>query len=65
MREGADSDRTLVARKLALYDRQWEREALEEAIENAQAEWDRDLRPLLPQFVPHEVVLRDVETLRK
>jgi hypothetical protein len=51
----------LVEHKLALYGRGWKREALEEAVENLRAEWERDLRPLLPQFVPCEVVQGDVE----
>ena len=55
LRQGVEPDLTLVERKLALYDREWERETLEEAIENLRAEWERDLRPLLPQFVPYEV----------
>jgi hypothetical protein len=54
---------TLTERKLALYDREWEREALEEAIEDLRAEWERDLRALLPQFAPCEVARERVESL--
>ena len=61
--QGVEPDLTLVERKLALYDREWEREALEEAIEHLRAEWERDLRPLLPQFVPYEVARERVEGL--
>ncbi|MGD2104922.1 MAG: nucleotidyl transferase AbiEii/AbiGii toxin family protein [Anaerolineae bacterium] len=60
-RQGVEPDPTLVEHKLALYGRGWKREALEEAVENLRAEWERDLRPLLPQFVPCEVVQGDVE----
>jgi hypothetical protein len=61
LRQGLEPDLTLVERKLALCDREWEREALEEAIEDLRAEWGRDLRPLLPQFVPYEVAREGVE----
>jgi predicted nucleotidyltransferase component of viral defense system len=63
IRQGVEPDLTLVEQKLALYDRKWEREALEEAIENLRVEWERDLRPLLPQFVPYEVARERVEAL--
>jgi predicted nucleotidyltransferase component of viral defense system len=63
LRQGVEPDLTLVDRKLALYDREWEREALEEAIENLRTEWERDLRPLLPQFVAYEVARERVEAL--
>ena len=60
-----EPDLTLVERKVAHCNREWKREAVEEAIENAQAEWNRDLRPLLPQFVPYAVARERVETLLK
>ena len=61
--QGVELDLALVDRKLAMYDREWERQALEEAIEGLGAEWERDLRPLLPQFVPYEVARERVEVL--
>jgi hypothetical protein len=39
-------------------------EALEEALPHVQADWERDLRPLLPQFVTFEDVRRGVESLK-
>jgi len=63
LRQGVELDPALVERKLALYDREWEREALEVAIESLHAEWERDLRPLLPQFLPYEVARERVEAL--
>jgi predicted nucleotidyltransferase component of viral defense system len=63
LRQGVEPDLALVERKLALYDRTWESEALEEAMENVQAGWERDLRHLLPQFVPYEIVRERVEAL--
>ena len=56
-------DLALIERKLALYDLDWEREALAEAIAGLRGEWERDLRPLLPQFVPYEVARKPVEAL--
>jgi predicted nucleotidyltransferase component of viral defense system len=63
LRQGVEPDLTLVEQKLALYDRGWKREALEEAMENVRTDWERDLRPLLPQFVPYEVARERVEAL--
>ncbi len=63
LRQGVEPDLTLVERKLALYDRTWTREALEEAMENVRAGWERDLRHLLPQFVPYELARERVEAL--
>jgi hypothetical protein len=53
----------LVDRKLALYNRDWKREAIEEALEGIRPEWKQDLRPLLPQFVPYEVARERVDAL--
>ena len=63
LRQGVEPDLSLVERKLALYDRTWNREALEEAMENVRAGWERDLRHLLPQFVPYELARERVEAL--
>jgi len=41
-------DRTLLERKLALYEMAFSAEALEEALTRVRADWERDLRPLLP-----------------
>jgi len=63
LRQGVEPDLALVERKLALYDRVWKREALEEAIERIRAGWERDLCPLLPQFVPYEIARERIEAL--
>jgi predicted nucleotidyltransferase component of viral defense system len=63
LRQGVEPDLALVERKLALYDKEWKREALEEAIERIRAGWERDLGPLLPQFVPYEVARERIEAL--
>ena len=41
----------------------WERGVLEEALERVRADWERDLRPLLPQFVAYEDARRGVMAL--
>lgn len=58
-------DRSLVERKLALYEMPFSVEALEVALARVRADWERDLRPLLPQFVAYEDVVRGVEPLRQ
>ena len=63
LRQGVEPDLSLVERKLALYDRTWTREALEKALENVRGGWERDLRHLLPQFVPYELARERVEAL--
>jgi predicted nucleotidyltransferase component of viral defense system len=61
--QGVQPDRALIERKLALYGMAWEPAILQEALQRARADWERDLRPLLPQFVPYETVRAGIETL--
>jgi len=63
LRQGVEPDPALIERKLVFYDRVWEREALDEALERVRAGWERDLRHLLPQFAPYEVARECVEAL--
>ncbi|MEJ5241753.1 MAG: nucleotidyl transferase AbiEii/AbiGii toxin family protein [Anaerolineales bacterium] len=60
LRRGVQAERSLIERKLSLYGLTWAHAALEEALEHAGADWERDLRPLLPQFVTFEMVRREV-----
>ena len=62
--QGVSPDRALIERKLALYEMVFSVEALEEALTRVQTDWERDLRPLLPQFVEYEDVRRVVESLK-
>jgi predicted nucleotidyltransferase component of viral defense system len=62
-RQGVEADLALVERKLAFYDRAWEREALNGAMERVRADWERDLQSLLPQFVSYEVAREGIEAL--
>lgn len=53
-RRGVYADCALIQRKLAMYDIVWEPHTLESALERIRADWERDLRPLLPQFLAYE-----------
>lgn len=63
LHQGVQPDTALIEGKLALYEMRWEPGTLEGAVERVQADWEQDLRPLLPQFVPHEVVRQDITAL--
>lgn len=62
--QGVTLEPTLVQHKLALYDLLLTAATLEAALARAAADWERDLRPLLPQYVEPEIALRAAETLR-
>ena len=55
LRQGVRPDTALIERKLALYEMTWDPGGLQEALERIRVGWERDLRPLLPQFVPYDV----------
>ena len=63
--QGVPPDPALIERKLALYEMTLSAEALDEVLARARAGWERDLRPLLPQFVAYEDVVRGVESLKR
>lgn len=44
-RQEVEPDLTVVDRELALYDQEWKRDAIEEALEGVRPEWKQDLRP--------------------
>ena len=54
LRQEVEPDVSLIERKLALYEMEWNRDELLEALDRVHADWERDLRHLLPQFVPFE-----------
>ncbi len=68
LRQGVPLDLDLVARKLRLYDLAWEPALMEQALARVARDWERDLRPLLPQFVSYEEVragvMEQMETRR-
>jgi predicted nucleotidyltransferase component of viral defense system len=63
LHQGVEPDAVLIQRKLALYEMRWDPGALEEAVERVRADWERDLRPLLPQFVPYELAREGIAAL--
>jgi predicted nucleotidyltransferase component of viral defense system len=63
LHQGVEPDTALIQRKLALYEMRWDPEALKEAVEQVGADWERDLRPLLPQFVPYEFAREGIAAL--
>jgi predicted nucleotidyltransferase component of viral defense system len=63
LHQGARPDVALVERKLLLYGMTWHPDALEEALEQVRANWERDLRPLLPQFVPYDIARQGIAAL--
>ena len=65
LRQGVRPDRALIERKLALYEMALGLEALEDALARVRTDWERDLRPLLPQFVAYEDAMRGMEPLKR
>lgn len=63
LHQGVEPDTALIQRKLALYEMRWDPGALKEAVERVRADWERDLRPLLPQFVPYELAREGIAAL--
>ena len=57
LNQGISPDRALIERKLELYQMAFSPHALDTAIAHVQTDWERDLRPLLPQFVAYEDVV--------
>ena len=60
LNQGVAPDRALITRKLELYETAFSPQAVEEAVARVRADWERDLRPLLAQFVTYEDVVTDV-----
>lgn len=60
LNQNVQVDEALIEQKLALYDMKWDRKELGGALERVEADWERDLRPLLPQFVPYEIAQEGV-----
>jgi predicted nucleotidyltransferase component of viral defense system len=55
LEQGITVDDALIERKLAMYELRWDRDALVMALDRVRTDWERDLRHLLPQFVPYEI----------
>ena len=65
LRQGIEPDPALIERKLALYQLSWRPDLILERLDAVRVDWERDLRPLLPQYVSFEDALRGVESLLK
>jgi predicted nucleotidyltransferase component of viral defense system len=63
--QGVPLDLDLIERKLALYEMTLSTETLDRALARVEADWERDLLPLLPQYVAYEDAVRGVESLRR
>ncbi len=63
--QGVALERSLVERKLALYDLILTPAIVDAALAQAAAGWERDLRPLLSQYVEAEVALRAGDILKQ
>jgi predicted nucleotidyltransferase component of viral defense system len=63
LNQGISPNRALIERKLELYQMTFSAQSLEAAIARVQADWERDLRPLLPQFVAYEDVVSVAQRL--
>jgi hypothetical protein len=61
LRQGVQPNMALIDRKLALYEIMWTPDALKNALRQVRTDWERDLRPLLPQFLPYEPAREAVE----
>jgi len=63
--QGVKLDRELISAKLTLYGLVLKKDSLEAAVDRAHADWERDLRPLLPQFITWDEVIPSLEPLRE
>jgi predicted nucleotidyltransferase component of viral defense system len=63
--QGVTLERGLVEQKLALYGLGLTAASLEPALSQAARDWERDLRPLLAQYVDADVALRGIVPLQR
>lgn len=63
--QGVALERSLVERKLALYDLTLTPAIVDSALAQAAADWERDLRPLLSQYVEANVALHAGDSLKQ
>ena len=63
--QGVLLEASLVEQELALYDLVPTAATLDQALALAETDWERDLRPLLSQYVEADTALRSVGVLRE
>jgi predicted nucleotidyltransferase component of viral defense system len=61
--QGVQVEKKLAQKKLVLYDVALSKTNLDSALDKAKADWSRDLRPLLSQFISWEDVIRRIGPL--
>ena len=61
--QGVQLDPLLVARKLAITETKLSIELLEDALAKAGQDWERDLRPLLPQLIPRNEAIKQIQPI--
>lgn len=60
--QGVTAPEGLIQTKLNLYDLVWSKEAWSAGVAHVETEWERDLRPLIPQFVDFATAKGQVES---
>lgn len=58
--QGINAPEGLIQAKLDIYGLRWGKEAWRAAVARVEAEWERDLCPMLPQFVDFAVAKEQV-----
>lgn len=61
--QGVTPSDALIQTKLDIYSLHWSQEAWRAGLALVEADWERDLRPLLPQFVDFAIARRQVEAV--
>jgi predicted nucleotidyltransferase component of viral defense system len=59
--QGVQAQTDLIREKLALYDLVWSAETWKAGLASVEAGWERDMRPLLSQYLPYADVRAQVE----
>lgn len=59
--QGVTAPEGLIQTKLDLYDLVWSKEAWSAGVARVETEWERDLRPLIPQFIDFATAKEQVE----
>jgi predicted nucleotidyltransferase component of viral defense system len=62
--QGVTVERSVVERKLALYDLSLTTDLLDSAVAQAAIHWERDLRPLLPQYIEADAARQSIHRLK-
>ena len=59
--QGIEADLSLIQKKLALYDLEYNQALFETALDKVQTDWERELKPLLPQPISWDEVKKELE----